>query len=167
MTVPKKLKEALDIYDDKKDDKYKRKAYIDDIVLIEVGVDIKHLINAFQLEKKDKYKKLLSQIEAKNKKENIDKLKLNKEPYKIFTLKYYLKYYDFGYDKYKKLHIEEQEELYKYNTNINEYKYYSTTDGGNRIKYNMKYLDLIDDTYKTIKDVVNRIKKLEENKTKK
>lgn len=173
-----KLIETLEVYDeDKYYDNYKRKAYIDDNVLIKNGVRIKTIIDVFQLEKKELYKKLLSEVEVKNKIKNKinEELNKNKEQYKIFTLKYYLDNYDYGCGKYNRLHIQEIEETYIYDDKIegtdifgneikdkDKYRRFSRTMSESFINYNMTYNDLIDDTYKTIKDVVNRIKQLEE-----
>jgi hypothetical protein len=167
MTIPEnimnKLKKVLEVYDeDKYYENYKRKAYIDDNVLIKNGVNVKTVIDVFQLEKKEIYKKYLSEVEKKNNYNNIKKLKERKEQYKIFTLKYNLNNYDYGCDKYDRLQIQEVEETYRYDNNKERYKQHSYTVGGSMINYNMTYMDLIDNTYKTIKDVVTRIKKLEE-----
>lgn len=167
MTIPADVKRtlvnALKIYDEENySNNYKRKAYIDDNVLIKKGVDIKSVINAFQLEKKKKYTKLLSQVNAKNNLKKIEGLKENKEQYKLFTLNYILNNYDYGYDKYNRLRIEEIEITYKYDVQKENYKKYSYTTGGALSNYNMTYIDLIDDTYNTIEKVVKKIKQLEE-----
>lgn len=171
MTIPKKYKKtlinALEIYDENQYYyNYKRKAYNDDSVLIEDGVDVNNVIAAFQLKKNFLYKNFLTKVKRKNDKKKIEELIKNNNNYTIFKLEINLNNYDYGNHKYDRLNIQEIEYRYEYDNKKNLYDIFPNY-GGYKIDYNMTYMDLIDDTYKTIKDVVNRIKKLEENKTKK
>ena len=99
--ILKRLSETLEIYDeDKYFHNFERKAYNDDNVLIKHGVHVKDIITAFQLEKKDFYKKMKSKTHGMNKYDTIKDLVNEKKPYKIFKAEYQLKNYDFGCDKY-------------------------------------------------------------------
>jgi len=165
INIKSKLINALKIYDDDKySESYKRKAYNDDNVLFEERVLIKDLIIAFQLYNKKKYEEFFSEVNGKNNFETIEKLKANKHNFKQFTLDYVLNNYDYGYEKYNRLQIQEIEVTYKYDVENEQYKKYSYMMGGKLINYNMTYMDLLDDTdtYNTIKKVVNKIKQLEE-----
>ena len=160
----KRLSNDLEIYDeDKYYDNFVRKAYNDDNVLIEEGVNVEDVITAFQLEKKEIYQELKSEIERNNDYNAIKKLIEEQRPYKILKVKYLLKNYDFC-SRYNELCLQKMEETYKYNTTSGEYKFFSYTTGGRNLKkYNLTYIDLIDDTYNSIKKVVNKIKKLEKH----
>jgi len=162
--ILKRLSKNLEIYDENKYyDNYVRKAYNDDNVLIKNGVDLVDVIIAFQLEKKEIYKKLKLETLRKNNYDEINELVSQNRPYKIFNVKYELKNYDYGCDKYNQLYLQQMEETYKYYTKTGEYKIASTKTGGRDLKkYNLTYMDLIDkDTYATIKKVVKKIKLLE------
>jgi hypothetical protein len=161
--ILKRLSETLEIYDE---DRYfynfERKAYNDDNVLIKNGVYVKDIITAFQLEKKDFYKKLKSKTHGMNKYDMIKDLVNEKKPYKIFKTEYQLKNYDFGYDKYHELCIQQMQETHKYDAKINKYKMTSYTTGGRDLKkHNLTYNDLVDSTYNSIKKVVKKIQQLE------
>jgi len=162
--ILKRLSKNLEIYDENKYyDNYIRKAYNNDNVLIKDGVELADVIIAFQLEKKELYKKLKSEASMKNDYDMINELVSQNRPYKIFNVKYELNNYDYGCDKYNELYLQQMEETYKYYTKTGEYKIASTKTGGRDLKkYNLTYTDLIDnDTYTTIKKVVNKIKLLE------
>lgn len=160
MSIPKK---ALQIYDEDNYIKnYKRKAYIDDNVLLKSGVNIYDVIIAFQLENKKFYKDFSSEVYDKNNFTNIKSLQDKKAEYKILTLNTVLNNYDFGYDKYNRLQVQEAQITFKYDHDKGHYKKYSYMTGGKLIGFNITYIDLIDDTYRTVKDVVKKIKQLEE-----
>ena len=157
----KRLSNDLEIYDEEYYDNFVRKAYNDDNVLIEKGVNVEDVISAFQLEKKEIYQELKSEIERNNNHNVIKNLIEEKRPYKILKVKYLLKNYDFC-SRYNELCLQIIEETYKYNTTTREYKFSSYSTGGRNLKkYNLTYINLIDDTYNSIKKVVKKIKQLE------
>lgn len=155
-----KLINALDLYNEDKYE-FERRAYNDDNVLIKKSVKLNDVLASFDLINKKFYKDYVKIINVKNNITEINKLKEKNKQYTLFTIKYYLNNYDYGNDKYNRLDLEELEETYKYDVEKKKYKRQSYLSGGNLKHYNLTYNDLIDDTYKTIESVVNKIKALE------
>lgn len=165
MSIPEDIKDklynALEIYNNE-EYKYIRKAFDDDNVLIMRGVNINDIIIAFDLYKKDFYIKNLKIVNEKNNKEEIKNNKSNNLPYIIYTLKYYISEFDHtGNSKYNKLYLQELKETYKYDNKIKKYIMSSYKFGGKKFYYELKYIDLLDNTYNTIELVVKKILQLE------